>query len=300
MATGNYGIIRSADVSSDDIEVFYTYSPDRATKTTEVLKLDASQVIEKLDDPDNAGLILGGLYNLVLPTATFNQIGIYNIFIRPKRIRTTITDCGVLASKPSIRGVIFNLQEIDSTDVSRFENNGLTGYRIEYIEPSANVEEKKIQNLFRIITSNNKVEPISENLTNTTQKGIRYRLNDNSSLVFCTVTPSSAPTVKPNVSPFIGIPAQEVLLIPTFFDPLHVEVELTEHDFNTLAIGLYGNQTKSVADGIRTYYNDEGEIYKQFDEYSVKEDTEATKLYDVKEERDNIDFTKDFDNISNL
>lgn len=299
MATGNYGTIRCADVSTDDIEIFYTYSPDRATNTTEVLTLDPNQVIEKLDDPTDSGLILGGLYNLNLPTSIFNQKGFYNILIRPRRIRLSITDCGVLASKPDIRGVIFNLQDVSPVDVSRFENGGLTGYRIEYVEPNPNVDEKKQQNLFRIITSNNKVEPISENLTNTTQKGIRYRLNDNSTLVFCTVTPSSAPAIKPNAVPFIGLPAQEVLLIPTVFDPIHIELELAEHDFDTLAIGLYGNQTKSIADGVRTYYNEDDEIYKQFNEFSIKEDTSEEKLFDVKEERTNIDFTKDFNNITN-
>ena len=297
MATGNYGIIRCADMSPNDMEVFYTYSPDRSTKSTEVFTLNPSQVIEKLDDPSDSGLILGGLYNLILPTATFNKKGFYNILIRPKRIRVNITDCGVLASKPDIRGVIFNLSDVPSSDVSRFENQGLVGYRIEYIEPSANVSEKKQQNLFRIVTSNNKVEPIAENLTNTTQKGIRYRLNDNSTLIFCTVTPSSSPSVKPNAVPFIGLPSQEVLLIPTVFDPIHIELELAEHDFDTLAIGLFGNQSKSVNDGKRTYYGENNEIYKQFNEFDIKDDTGAERLFEVKQEVDEIDFTKDFDNI---
>lgn len=299
MATGNYGTIRSADVSTNDMEIFYIFSPDRATKSNEVLTLNPSQVIEKLDDPTDAGLILGGLYNLILPTSIFNKKGFYDILIRPKRIRLNIVDCGVLASKPDIRGIIFNMSDINPTDVSRFENNGLIGYRIEYINPSPNVSEKKQQNIFRIITSNNKVEPVSENLTNTTQKGIKYRLNDNSTLVYCTVTPSSAPTVKPNATPFIGIPAQEVLLIPTFFDPIHISLELTEHSIETLAIGIFGNQTKSIADGKRTYYNEDNEIYKQFNEYSIQSDTGDEHLFDVKEEVQDIDFSKDFNNVIN-
>lgn len=298
MATGVYGIKRSADVSPNDIEVYYTYAADRTTQVTEVNRLDPNQVIQKLDNPDRSGEILGGLYNLNLPTSVFNQKGFYDIIIRPKRIRTTITDCGVLAARPNIRGVIFDLQNISPEDVSRFENGGLVGYRIEYTNTDPNAQERKLQNLFRIITSNNRVEPVSENLTNTTQKGIRYRLNDNSTLTFCTVDPSSAPNAKPNATPFIGVPAQEVMLIPTNFDPIHVELQLTEHDEDTLAIGLFGDQSKSVADGIRTYYNEDGEIYKQFDEYTVKEDTTQEALFDVKEERDNIDFGKDFDNIS--
>jgi hypothetical protein len=189
---------------------------------------------------------------------------------------------------------------VSSEDVSKFENGGLIGYRIEYIATNPTTDEKKVQNLFRIITSNNKVEPVSENLNNTTQKGVKYRLNDNSSLVFCTVTPSSAPSVKPNAVPFIGLPNQEVFIIPTFFDPVHLEIELVEHDFDTLAIGLYGNQSKSVADGVRTYYNDDNEIYKQFTEYVIKDDVTEEKLYEVKQEKDNIDFSKDFNTISNI
>jgi len=299
MASGIYGTIRSSDLKISDIEVYYTFSPDFATKTTTLIQLNAAQVLEKLDDPNDAGLIFGGLYNLILPTATFNQKGIYNIIIRPKRIRTRIIDCGVIASKPDIRGVLFDLQNVAPDDVSRFENGSLVGYRIEYIEPSPNVNEKKQQSLFRIITSNNKVEPVSENLTNSTQKAIRYRLNDNSTIVFCTVTPSSASSVKPNAIPYIGLPNQEVLLIPTVFDPIHIELQLVEHDDETLAIGLFGNQTKSIKDGKRTYYNEDNEIYKQFNEFTIQDDVSEEALYDVKEEVSNIDFSKDFNNITN-
>ena len=300
MATGVFGTKRSADFRVQDCEIYYTYSIDRTTTSAEVFTLNPTQVLEKLDDPNDSGLILGGLYNLTLPTAIFNQKGIYNIYIRPKRLRVRITDCGVLASKPDIRGVLFDLSTISPDDASKFENGGLIGYRIEYISTTPTSNEKKLQNFFRIITSNNRVEPVSENLNNTTQKGVKYRLNDNSSLVFCTVTPSSAPSVKPNAVPFIGLPNQEVFLIPTFFDPVHLEIELVEHDFDTLAIGLYGNQTKSVADGVRTYYNENGEIYKQFNEYVIKDDVGAEKLFEVKEEKENIDFSKDFNNITNV
>ena len=300
MATGVFGTKRSADFRVEDCEIFYTYSIDRATNTTEVLTLNPTQVLEKLDDPTDSGLILGGLYNLILPTSIFNKKGFYNIMIRPKRLRTRITDCGVLASKPDIRGVLFDLSTIPAEDVSKFENGSLIGYRIEYVTTNTTSDEKKIQNLFRVITSNNKVEPVSENLNNTNQKAVKYRLNDNSTLVFCTVTPSSAPSVRPNGVPFIGLPNQEVFLIPTIFDPIHLEIELVEHDFDTLAIGLFGNQTKAVADGTRTYYNENNQIYKQFVEYVIKDDVGAEKLYEVKEEKETIDFSKDFNNISNL
>jgi len=300
MATGVFGTKRSADFKVQDCEIYYTYNADRGTASSEVLQLNPLQVLQKIDDPNDAGTILGGLYNLILPTAVFNKKGFYNIYIRPRRMKVRISDCGVLASKADIRGVLFDLTSISNEDVSKFENNGLIGYRIEYISSNPTADEKKIQNLFRIITSNNKVEPVSENLNNTTQKGVKYRLNDNSSLVFCTVTPSSAPSVKPNAVPFIGTPNQEVYLIPTFFDEVNIELELTEHDFDTLAIGLFGNQTKSVADGVRTYYDENNEIYKQFSEYVIKDDVGEEKLYEVKEEKETIDFSKDFNNISNI
>jgi hypothetical protein len=297
MATGFYGTVRCADFDVKDCEIYYTYSPDYTTDSSEVLKLDPIQVLRKLDDPDDSGLILGGLYKFVMPTSIFNRKGIYNIMFRPRRIRLRISDCGVLASKPNIKGIIFDLQGVSADDVFRFENNGLIGYVVEYVNTAVNVTEKKVQNFFRVITSNNRVEPISENLTNTTQKGIRYRLNDNSTLTFCTLSPSSASSVKPDVKPFLGLPNQEVFLYPSFFDPMSLEINLVEHDFDTIAIGLFGNQTKSVEDGVRTYYDEDGKIYKQFNEYVIQEETTSDKLFEVKEERTNIDFSKDFNNI---
>ena len=34
MATGNYGTVRPADVSVDDVEILYAYSPSRETLNT--------------------------------------------------------------------------------------------------------------------------------------------------------------------------------------------------------------------------------------------------------------------------
>lgn len=298
MATGTYGLKRVADVTANDVEIFYTFQANREDNITEVNTLNAEQTLLKLDHPDNVGRILGGLYTLRLPTTIFNTRGIYNILIRPKEIPIRILDCGVLASKPDIKGIIFDLSELNPADLATFQNGGLIGYRVEYLNTSPNVQEKKLQNLYRIITSNFKVEPISENLTNTTQKGLRYRINDNSSLVFCTLTPSSAPSATPNAIPFIGVPNQNVILTNTFFDPLMVTVELVEHDFDTLAIGIYGDQSLAVKDGIRTMYNEDGDIYKQFNEYVIKDETTEEKLFEVREERDTIDFSKNLDNIS--
>lgn len=298
MATGIYGTVRCADVNINDIEAFYAYQATRGDKITKVVQLNASQIVQKIDDPNDAGLKLGGLYNLTLPSSIFNAKGYYTLLIRPKRIRTVIRDCAVLSASPTIKGIVLDLQDIPSSDQYRFENNGLNGYRVEYKKTDATNSEEKLESFFTIVTSNNRVEPTSENLTNTTQKAVRYRLNDNSTLVFCTVSPSSSSEANPNLQPFLGAVGQEIFLIPTTFDPIIQQIELVEHDIDTIAIGLFGDQSFAVKEGIRTYYNEEGEIYKQFNEYVVKDDVSLERLYDVKEERDNIDFDKNLDNIT--
>lgn len=299
MATGVYGTVRPSDVSPDDMEIFYHYSPSRAsTGNVNLIKINnPNDIIKKVEDPTNPGQIFGGMYTLTLPTTIFNLKGFYNIVIRPKQIKTKIIDCGILSAFPDIKGLIFDSSTISSEDLNKFQNGGLVGYRIEYLTTDPVAAEKKIQNLFRIITSNNKCEPVTENLTNTTQKSIKYIFNNNSNLVFCTVTPSSAPNVKPNAQPFIGLPNQNVILTNTFFNPIMLEIEMGEYDFDTLALGLFGNQSKSEDDGIYTIYNEDNQIYKQYDLYEIKDEFDKT-LYEVRQERTDIDFTKDFDEVT--
>jgi hypothetical protein len=297
MATGTFGIVRPADVDTRDIESFYTFIKDRTEVPSTVIRLNPDEILFKLDHPETPNRILGGLYNLRLPTTTFNQLGIYTVYIRPKEISLKILDCGVLAAKPDIKGIIIDLNTVPAEDVYRFENNGLVGYRLEYLN-TTNTTERKVQNLFRIITSCFRVEPITDNLTSTTQKSIKYRINENSTLVFCTVTPSTAFNLKPNVYPYIGVPNQDIILSNTFFDPITMEIEMVEHDFDTLAIGIFGNQAKDIKNGTRTYYDTENEIYKQYNEYVIKDTFNDEELYEVKEEKTDIDFTQEFDRIT--
>jgi len=297
MATGTFGIVRPADVDTRDVESFYTFIKDRTEVPSTVIRLNPDEILFKLDHPETPNRILGGLYNLRLPTTTFNQLGIYTVYIRPKEISLKILDCGVLAAKPDIKGIIIDLNTVPAEDVYRFENNGLVGYRLEYLN-TTNTTERKVQNLFRIITSCFRVEPITDNLTSTTQKSIKYRINENSTLVFCTVTPSTAFNLKPNVYPYIGVPNQDIILSNTFFDPITMEIEMVEHDFDTLAIGIFGNQAKDIKNGTRTYYDTENEIYKQYNEYVIKDTFNDEELYEVKEEKTDIDFTQEFDRIT--
>ena len=300
MAVGTYGTIRPADVSPEDVEIILNYTPSRDQTTDFVLKtLDAPSILRpyfnNTNTGGNAGIeVLGGLYNLTLPAEEFNQIGIYTLMIRPAQIRTTISDCGVLSALPNVRGIILDLTLIPQEYRNKFTPQGLVGFRIEYL----NSDGTKVPNFFRIVTSNFYCEPVVTNQVNTQQKSIRYRYVDsNSNLMFLTLSPSSSPTTKPNATPYIGQPDQDIILSNTFFNPLTIDIEMVEYDVSSLAIALYGNQTKSIDDGIYTIYDSNNNIYRQYNLYEVKDEFNET-LYEVREERTDIDETLNFDTIT--
>jgi hypothetical protein len=308
MAVGSYGIVRPADVSPDDVEIFYHYTPDRsATSTVTLKKLSPLNVLTPVyhngdtdSSTDNSATdneILGGLYNLKLSADDFSNLGVYTLHIRPKQIRTSITDCGVLASLPSVRGLIIDTSNVPPEDRSKFTPQGLVGYRIEYINTTNN---QKIPNFYRVVTSSFYCTPITSNLTNTTDKAIRYQYTDQSSnLIFLTITPSSAPSSRPNVIPFIGQPGQKIILTNTFVNPTTIEIDMVEHDASTLAHALYGNQSKAIEPGIYTIYDQDNNIYKQYNLYEIKDEFSET-LYEIREERPDIDETLNLDNITDV
>jgi hypothetical protein len=304
MATGTYGTIRPADVSPEDVDIILNYTPSRDETDNFVLtKLDAVSILRPYfnnqqtnpSSPNPNVEILGGLYNLRLPAEQFNQLGIYTLYIRPAEIRTSILDCGVLSSLPNVKGLIIDLNNVPSQFRNKFVNQGLVGFRIEYL----NSDGTKIPNFFRIVTSSFFCEPVVQNLTNTSQKAIRYRYTDNNTnLIFCTVSPSSSPTNKPNATPYIGQPNQTIIMSNTFFNPITLDIEIADQDFSTLAIALYGNQTKSMDDGIYTIYDANNNIYQQYNLYEIRDEFN-TLLYEVRQNRgDNIDFSKNFTNIT--
>jgi hypothetical protein len=287
MAIGNYGTKRLVNVPSTDIEVLYSYTPNRNEPTTNNFVVLDNAIIRT--NQQSNGNVMDGFYNLRLPATQFSNVGLYTVIIRPIELITEITDCGVLAAFPDIKGVVLDLNTLNLTGGI----DGLVGSRIEYYDGNIPTDT------FTIITSANRVEPITQNLPSTTQKAVRYRFNNNSSLVFLTLTPSSAPTVKPNSLPFIGQVGQRIKIHKTSFDPIMMEVELTEYDINSLAVGLYGNQSKGIQDGIYTLYNFSNEIYKQYNLFEIQDQFTGEPLYEVRELRTNIDETKDFDAITN-
>jgi hypothetical protein len=205
-----------------------------------------------------------------------------------------ITDCGVLSALPSVKGIIIDLSNVPSNFLNKFVPQGLVGYRVEYL----NNDGSKIPNFFRIITSSFYCEPVITNQTNTNQKSIRYRYVDGqTNLIFLTLSPSSSPTNKPNATPFIGQPNQQIIITNTFFNPITIDIEMVEYDISSLAIALYGNQTKSIDDGIYTIYDSDNNIYRQYNLFEIR-DQFNDLLYEVRQNRnENIDFGKNFNSI---
>ena len=300
MALGTYGIVRPADVSPEDVEIILHYTQSRdVTDNFTLKKLNAANILTPYFHNNNTGgnpdiEILGGLYNLKLPASEFNQIGIYTLMIRPAEIRTTILDCGVLSALPNVKGLIIDINQVPSQYRNKFVNQGLVGFRVEYLNDNGS----KITNFYRIVTSSFYCEPVISDQVNTSQKAIRYRYVDNpTNLLFLTLSPSSSPTNKASAIPFIGQPNQNIIITNTFFNPITIDIQMAEHDIDTLAIALYGNQTKSMEDGIYTLYDTVGNIYKQYNLFEIRDNFNEL-LYEVRQDRNNnIDFSKNFTNI---
>jgi hypothetical protein len=295
MATGNYGVIRPADVSPSEIQIYYNFAPNRNVVPTTYFELDATSVITRSTLPTNplsVNSFFPGIYNLNLPANQFSQKGIYNIVIRPREYVIRIVDCGVLSSAPDIKGIVLNVNELPTQFAAA---NELIGYRVEYFNPDLS---KKV-NYFKIITSSGRVEAVNQNVNNTSQKAIRYRYRDDADLVFCTLTPTSAPLTTPNKVPFFGTPGGLISLTNTHFNPIHIELEMAEHDIDTLSYGIYGNQTKSIQDGVYTIYNNQNQIYRQYSLYEVQDDA-GNPLYEVREQLQDIDNTKEFQTLTNI
>lgn len=296
MALGNYGIVRPSTVEPSDVEILYFYQPTRDYQgTINVEKMTSTDVISSIKDPINPTRGLGGIYNLKLPADKFNQKGFYYLVLRPKQIEIPIADIGVLNGFENMVGLVFNINNVSAENAAKFRDGGLTGFRVEYVNMADN---SIMPNFFRIITSSNLCEAVdSSTPTPNSLPVVRYRFNPSGSLLFCTVTPSSPHSSQPSILPFIGQQNQTVILSPTYFDPVMIEVELAEHDADTLGIALYGDQIKRVSDGNLTYYDKNKNIYKQFNIWEYQNPV-SSPLYQIREKRETVDVSMDFTRIT--
>lgn len=304
-----YGNVKSAMIDPQkDVEIFYHYRP---TLNSEDITYDSFKKIEDVrevfktvnisEDAYNANhqhfpdRQLPGMYNLSLPVKIFGRKGFYTVYIRPKEMYCTIKDVGALGAYPEISGIIIDMNDIND-DRNLFKNDNLTGYRVEYLQYED--DGVKRQDFYRLITSCNLAEPITQNLTSANTNSNAYRFNENGSLSFITLTPSIGPSFKANAKPYIGSPNQQIIITNTKFDPVCLRIEICENDFDTLATSIDGNQIRALDNGLLTTYNQDYEIYKQWEFYSLKDNYNKNVKFEVKKRRiDNIDNSVDADDV---
>ena len=299
-AIGSYGLNIPVFISNDDIphlvDISYSYHESRSfdslTKAN-FKKLDsATLTLARVDDDSSDGYV-EGMYNLQLPLSEFNKKGFYTVYIKPKEIAATIADVGNLTAFPDVRGLILDTELIGDSLVKAKarKNNELVGYRIIYLDESGNR-----QNYYRIITSNNRTEPVISAPNSSSDKTYTYRYEESSSLTFITVSPSSAPSFKSNALPYIGKPTQRILLVNTLFEPIQLDIELTSHDFDTLSYMLEGSQLRDLDNGLITTFNDKNEIYHQKEVYTLKDSYTGKPIFEVgREKTSNIDYSQTID-----
>lgn len=284
-----YGTKRPANITSDDVDIYYSYRPSRAEDSAEYStfkKLDSKLLMNTSGKTDNGNTeVLPGMFDLRLPLDVFGNVGIYTIYIKPKEIRTTILHVSTLAAYPDVRGIVL--------DTKGMSNGSLVGYRIEYFNESGDREDD-----FRIITSNNRCEPVAQVFNDTTQNGVRYRFNDAASLMFCTVTPSTSLSFSNNTLPNIGAVGQEIALINTKFNPMCIEVEMVENDAETIATMLNGDQIRDLEHATITTFNKAHEPFSQFSYYTSKNKL-GKAMYEIKVKEETTENSLDYKSIVN-
>ena len=295
---GIYGTIKPAYLSAgniqNDVDIFYSYRENRGVNDTSTTfkQLPSDCLVPATGEVNSKNEIIPGLFTLKLPLDTFGEKGVYTVYIKPKEIEAIIQDVGVLSAYPDVRGIV--LKSFTGNNSVLNVNGALTGYRVEYFGLAGNTRSED----FTIITSSNKCSTIIQNIISTNQKAVRYRFDDTSDLIFCTVSPSASPSFNANSLPYIGRATETIRLVNTKFEPLLVEIEMVEHDEETLSVLIAGNQIRNLDNGLITTYNFDNEIYRQHEYYTIKETT-GRNLYDVKVDRgDNIDTSQDFNEIT--
>lgn len=303
MANNTYGIVRPALVDPSDVEVFYTYRPTRNSEDNTFKKWrkieEVSSIFSngQLENPELSDPRLPGMYNLNLPVSIFGRKGFYTVYIRPKEISCTIKDVGSLIAFPEIKGIVVDLNEI-SENRSLFNNDNLVGYRVEYYSFQENGLMR--QQYYRLVTSNNFCEPVSQNITTANTSSNAYRFNAGGTLSFITLTPSTSPSFKPNATPYIGAPNQQIVFCNTKFDPIAIEIDMVEHDFETLSYGIYGETVRNLDNGRVTIYNTNEEPFRQFEFSTIKDNYTNKSIAELKQDvSDNLDMSLDINELKN-
>ena len=302
MSVGAYGTTIPINIANVDIpnlvDISYCYHEKRSYDSlsdANFKKLDSAILTQARRDKDRNDIdeFVEGMYNLQLPLSEFNKKGFYSVYIKPKEIEAVITDVSTLTAFPNVRGLVIDTTMINNSSIrtKAQKNNELVGYRIIYIDDNGSR-----QDYYRIITSNNKCEPVVQAPNSSSDKSYTYRYEDSSTLTFVTVSPSSAPTFKDNALPYIGKPTQKILLVNTFFEPIMLDIEMTTHNADTISYMLENSQLRDLDNGLVTTYNDNNEIYSQSEHFTLKDQYTGKPVYEVKHNKNNsIDFSQTID-----
>ena len=304
MSIGVYGTNIPIHIDSNKlsslVDISYCYNESRAYDSLSSSKFKSlpSSVLanctREVESDSNLDEIVDGMYTLQLPLSDFNKKGFYTVYIKPKEYAINITDVGCLSAYSDVRGIILDTNAITDDDIIQNmarTNNGLVGFRIVFLDENGVRED-----YYRIVTSNNKCEPVIQAPNSSSDKTYTYRYDDSSSLTFLTVSPSSAPTFKSNATPYIGKPTQRILLVNTLFEPIQLDIEMVTHDADTISNMLEGSQLRDLDNGLVTTYNEKNEIYAQSEHYTLKENASGNPVYEVKKNKtDSIDFSQTID-----
>jgi hypothetical protein len=297
-ALGAYGLsipvnIKDSEIN-DLVDISFCYHETRSydSITNAAFKTLPSGVLTRAKREDGTDVV-EGMYNLQLPLSEFNKKGFYTVYIKPKEIEASITDIGTLTAFPDVRGIVLDTTRINSDYLKEKarKNNELTGYRIVFLD-----DNKGRQDYYRIITSNNKCEPVVTMPATSSDKTYTYRYEDSSTLTFITVSPSAAAMFKDNQSPYIGKVGQNILLVNTLFEPIQLDIEMVTHDADTISNMLEGSQLRDLDNGLITTFNENDEIYHQKEVYTLKDQYTGKPVYEVAKEKTNgVDFSQSLD-----
>lgn len=288
MAVGIYGTKKLADITSEDVDVLYAYSPTRE----EVGEVNFKPLYNSVTENDLLKMVgADGAYKLRLPASTFNKLGFYSILIKPKTFQTRIRDCSFVVTEDET-GVQISKKGIVIPAAQFRKTNSLVGWTVEYFDKNG----VKMKNFHKVITSSDLVNPSVNN--NTVNNGSNaYVLNASGSDLFLTLSPDEGSIVSGQKSGEIGEAGQDILITNTYFDPVHLEVEMVDQNIKTLSYALYGNTTRDNDSGILTYFDESGNIYKQYNLFTRKKQF-AQGSVDVREIRTATESEQDFESIS--
>jgi hypothetical protein len=288
MATGIYGNKKLADVTFDDVDILYAFAPNRET----LGDIQMQPLYNSITNNEFRKLIgADGVYKLRLPAAVFNQLGFYTVLIKPKSFQTQIVDCSNVVTNDanglqiSKKGIVIPKLQFQTT-------GALTGYQIEYFDDNG----VKIKNFHRIVTSTELVS-VSSNNVNSQASSTSYVIDPNGNNLFLTLTPDEVSLISNVNAPDLGKAGQNILISNTFFDPQMIEVEMVDQTVKTLSYALYGNSTRDLEQGIFSVFDENNNLYKQYNLLTRKKQFDIGNV-DIKEERTDINLDQDFLNLS--